>query len=189
VTERRPIDEDRLEPTAFGAVPAEQGWYILNLAQMRWRGCPGGGAFTSFESGPEPSDRLGIGVHILWPGDRPGYYHAEEDLEGFLVLSGECVAIVEGQERRMGPWDYLHCPPGTAHITIGAGSEPCAILMYGTRTDGAGIRYLPDPAAARHGAAVQRESDSPQEVYADRPPIVDVPSCWPPPAHSPSSSA
>jgi uncharacterized cupin superfamily protein len=180
-------DEDRLEQTPNGARPVGGGWYILNLAEMCWRGAAGGGAFTAFESGPEPSDRLGIGVHILWPGDRPGYYHAEEDLEGFLVLSGECVAIVEGEERRMGPWDYLHCPPGTAHITVGAGTDPCAILMYGTRTENAPIRYLPDAAAARYGAAVERESGSPQEVYADRPPIKDLPSCWPPPASPPSA--
>jgi uncharacterized cupin superfamily protein len=179
----------RMETTATGQRPAEQGWYILNLAQMCWNGFPGGGAWTTFESGPEESDRLGIGVHILWPGDSPGYYHTEEDLEGFLVLSGECVAIVEGEEYRMRAWDYLHSPPGTAHITVGAGTEPCAILMYGTRTKGAAIRYLPDPVAARYGHSVQRESGSPQEVYADRPPIEDLPSCWPPPTHSPSSSA
>lgn len=182
-------DEARMESTATGQRPTDGGWYILNLAQICWRSFPGGGAYTRFESGPEPSDRLGIGLHILWPGDKPGYDHAEEDLEGFLVLSGECIAIVEGEEHRLGPWDYLHSPPDTAHITVGAGSAPCAILMYGTRTEGAGIRYLPDAVAERHGAAVQRESDSAQAVYADRPPIEDLPSCWPPPAHSPSSSA
>lgn len=171
----------RLERTGTGLAPADEGWYILNLSQMRWRGFPGGGAYTTFDTGPEPSDRLGIGVHILWPGDKPGYYHAEDYLEVFLVLSGECVAVVEGEEHRMGPWDYLHSPPGTAHITVGAGTGPCAILMYGTRTPDGGIRYLPDDAAARHGAAVQRESDSPKEVYADRPPIEDLPPAWPPP--------
>jgi uncharacterized cupin superfamily protein len=58
------------------------------------------------------------------------------------------VAVVEGQERRMRAWDYLHCPPGTAHITIGAGEEPCAILMVGTRSESQSIRYLVDPVAA-----------------------------------------
>lgn len=179
-------DEAHLEPTEHGAQrPADGGWYILNLAQMRWQGFRGGGAFTGFESGPGEPIPLGIGVHILYPGDAPGYYHAETELEGFLVLSGECIAIVEGQERAMGPWDYLHCPPGTAHITVGAGEGPCAILMYGTHSEGHGIRYLPDAAAARHGHSVERESHSPQEVYAERPPIVELPSCWPPPAQFP----
>ena len=118
---------------------------------------------------------LGIFVHVLPPGEAPGYYHAESEQEGFLVLSGECVAIVEGQERRMQAWDYLHCPPGTAHITVGAGDEPCAILMVGTRSESHSIRYLVDPLAAEHGAAVAQESNSPEEVYADRPPSSAAP--------------
>jgi uncharacterized cupin superfamily protein len=118
-------------------------------------------------------------VHVLPPGETPGFYHAESDQEGFLVLSGECIAIVEGEERRMGPWDYLHCPPGTAHITVGAGPEPCAILMVGTRTPGSTTRYIPEPAAARHGAAVAVETGSVREAYAGRPPFTRVRSPWP----------
>lgn len=60
-----------------------------------------------------PSATLGIGVHVLMPGEAPGMYHAENDQEGFLVLSGECLAIIEGEERRMRAWDYFHCPPIT----------------------------------------------------------------------------
>ena len=122
---------------------------------------------------------LGIGVHVLEPGEAPGYYHAESGQEGFLVLSGECVAIVEGEERRMGPWDYLHCPPGTAHITVGAGDRPCAILMVGIRSADRSIRYLVEPAAARYGKSVPEETASPAVAYAERPPIREVPSPWP----------
>jgi hypothetical protein len=75
-------------------------------------------------------------------------------------------------------WDYLHCPPGTAHITIGAGDGPCALLMVGTRTGGA-TQYLPEPAAARYGAAVGVATDSAREAYANRPPIVPARSPWP----------
>ena len=71
------------------------------------------------------------------------------------MLSGECLAIVEGEERRMGPWDYLHCPPGTAHITVGAGDGPCAILMAGTRRPGRPIHYPVHALAQRHGAAAE----------------------------------
>ena len=60
-----------------------------------------------------PSKTLGIGVHVLRPGEPPCMYHRESDQEGFLVIAGECLAIVEGQERRMRTWDYLHCPPET----------------------------------------------------------------------------
>jgi hypothetical protein len=72
----------------------------------------------------------------------------------------------------MRQWDYLHCPSGTAHITVGAGGEPCAILMYGLRSESHTIRYIVDPLAARHGAAVPKDTDSSKEAHADRPPIV-----------------
>jgi quercetin dioxygenase-like cupin family protein len=172
------VHEARIEETETGRRPADDGWFILNLTEMSWATLPGGGIWSVFEAPSAPSTRLGIGVHVLHPGESPGMYHAEGEQEGFLVLAGECIAIVEGEERRMGPWDYLHCPPGTAHITIGAGEGPCAILMVGTRTGG-GIKYIPEPLAARHGASVERESDSPAEVYAGRPPIVPARSPWP----------
>jgi uncharacterized cupin superfamily protein len=65
------------------------------------------------------------------PGESNALYHAESAQEGFLVLAGECRAVVEGRERRLRQWDYLHCPPGTAHVLIGDGDGPCAILMVG----------------------------------------------------------
>ncbi len=122
---------------------------------------------------------LGIGVHVLLPGETPGYYHAENEQEGFLVLSGECIAIVEGQERRMRAWDYLHCPPGTEHITVGAGERPCAILMVGTRSANHKVHYPVDPVAAQYGTAVAVATDSPTEAYAERPPATPVRSSWP----------
>jgi uncharacterized cupin superfamily protein len=173
------VREATIEETETGRVPAEDGWFILNLGDIGWETVPGGGTWCSFEAPSAPSPLLGIGVHILPPGEAPGFYHAESNQEGFLVLSGECVAIVEGQERRMGPWDYLHCPPGTAHITIGAGDQPCAILMVGTRDPNRTLRYLVEPAAARHGASVPVATDSAREAYAERPPITPAPSPWP----------
>jgi uncharacterized cupin superfamily protein len=173
------MHEARIENTETGRMPADDGWFILNVSEIGWEAVEGGGTWCGFESPNAPSPLLGIGVHVLYPGDAPGFYHAESNQEGFLVLSGECVAIVEGQERPMGPWDYLHCPPGTAHITIGAGDGPCAILMVGTRSPDRKIDYLVDPAAARHGASVESPTDSPREAYAERPPIRSVPSPWP----------
>jgi uncharacterized cupin superfamily protein len=173
------MHEAEIEQTEHGLVPADDGWWVLNVADMAWATIPGNGTWCVFESPAARSRTLGIGVHVLPPGETPGFYHLEDQQEGFLVLSGECVAIVEGQERRMGPWDYLHCPPGTAHITIGAGDGPCAILMVGTRAPDDKVRYLPEPAAARYGAAVETETDSPREAYANRPPIVPTPSPWP----------
>jgi uncharacterized cupin superfamily protein len=173
------MHEAKIEETAVGRAPADDGWFILNLQEIAWATVPGGGTWCVFESPNARSETLGIGVHVLWPGDTPGYYHAESEQEGFLVLSGECIAVVEGEERRMRAWDYLHCPPGTAHITVGAGEGPCAILMVGARRPGAWTRYIPDAAAARHGAAVREESDSSREVYKDRPPTEPARSPWP----------
>jgi hypothetical protein len=51
--------------------------------------------------------------------------------------------------------------------------------MVGTRSPDATIRYLAEPAAAKHGASVETATDSPREVYADRPPIVATTSPWP----------
>jgi uncharacterized cupin superfamily protein len=173
------MHEAKIDDTETGRRPADDGWYILNLAEVQWATVPGGGIWNQFEPSGGRWPTLGFGVHILYPGDAPGFYHSETNQEGFLVVSGECVTIVEGEERRMGPWDYFHCPPGTAHITVGAGDGPCAIVMVGTRAPDQRIEYLPDPAAARHGAAVAEATDSPREAYADRPPIVPAPSPWP----------
>jgi uncharacterized cupin superfamily protein len=170
------MDEARLERTENGVVPSDDGWYVLNVREMAWESVEGGGTWCGFASTPQ----LGIGVHVLNPGEAPGYYHAETNQEGFLVLAGECIAIVEGEERRMGPWDYLHCPPGTAHITVGAGDGPCAIMMVGTRSPDAVIDYIPEPAAAKHGWAVESATQSPREAYAERAPIVPARPAWPP---------
>ena len=172
------MHEAKIETTETGLHPADDGWFILNLGDIGWWTLEGGGIWCSFESPHAPSALLGIGVHILRPGETPGFYHRETNQEGFLVLRGECIAVVEGQERRMGPWDYLHCPPGTDHITVGAGEEPCAILMVGTRSPDAEIVYSANPAAARHGASVETETSDAREAYTDRPPIRPAPSPW-----------
>ena len=173
------MGEAPLEQTETGLVPAGDGWFVVNVADIEWAALEGGGTWCSFEAPSAPSPLLGIGIHVLGRGESSGFYHAESNQEGFLVLSGECIAIVEGEERRLGPWDYLHCPPRTAHITIGAGDEPCAILMVGTRSPDATITYPVEPAAAAHGASVAAATDSPREAYAGRPEIVPARSPWP----------
>ena len=162
------MHEARIEESDAGLVPADDGWFILNVADIAWERCDGVGTWCSFESPSARSKTLGIGVHVLPPGEAPGFYHLEGEQEGFLVLEGECVAIVEGEERRMRRWDYLHSPPGTRHITIGAGEEPCAILMVGTRKEPDEVLYPASEVAGRHGAAVERETPDPKVAYATR---------------------
>ena len=102
-------------------------------------------------------------------------YHREEaDQEDFLVLQGECIAIVEGQERPMRAFDFLHCPPGTAHIFVGAGEGPCVIFMAGARSHKGG-EYLRDETALKYGAGPERDTRDAKEAYAPFPPFVPGP--------------
>jgi uncharacterized cupin superfamily protein len=174
------MEEATLKDTATGRVAEGEGWFVLNLAEASWESLPDHGTWLDLGATDVEFAQFGIGPHILMPGQANGRYHAESDQEGFLVLAGECIAVVEGQERRLRQWDYLHCPSGTAHITIGAGDGPCAILMVGARSPDKTIHYPVNEVAARHGASVTRATDSPREAYADQPGTVTrVRSPWP----------
>ena len=96
-------------------------------------------------------------------------YHWEADQEDFLVLAGEALAIVEGEERPLRPWDFVHCPAGTNHVIVGAGDGPCVVLAVGARDKSTGPEwggYTVDKAALRHGAGVERETSDAHEAYA-----------------------
>jgi uncharacterized cupin superfamily protein len=173
------VPEAPLEDDGYGRRPATHGWFVVNLAEARARSNEAGGTWTELEPAVGFED-YGIGVHVLQPGQPNGMYHEEDNQEDFLVLFGECIAIVEEQERRLGPWDFVHCPRGTRHIFVGAGDGPCAILMVGARRPGATIEYPVSEVAARHGASVQRTTMSAREAYADRPPHTDARFTWPP---------
>ncbi|CAN5331010.1 hypothetical protein BH18ACT12_BH18ACT12_05200 [soil metagenome] len=93
----------------------------------------------------------------------------EDHQEGFLVLSGECLLIVEGEERILKQWDYFHCPPGVAHIMVGAGDGPAFVIAVGGRVGPGNPVYLVDPVAQKHGAGVAQETTDPAEAYASIP--------------------
>jgi uncharacterized cupin superfamily protein len=177
------MGEAPIADTPSGRVVESDGWFVLNAAEAAWDTMPGVGAWCGFEAaGGSERRQYGVGVHVLWPGQVNGKYHWESDQEGFLVLSGECVAIVEGQERRMRQWDYLHCPPGTEHILAGAGDGPCAIFMIGARSPEKRVRYTVSDVAARHGASVSEETGDSEEAYADSPrDVTRIAAPWPRP--------
>ena len=177
-----PVPEATVEETEAGQVVRGEGWFILSLADARWERDPDLGVWCNLGAHDAPFSQFGIGPHMLMPGQPNARYHAEAAQEGFLVLSGECIAIVEGQERRMRQWDYLHCPPGTHHITVGAGDGPCVILMVGTRgPEVEETEYTVDELAARYGASVARHTNSSTEAYADLArDYTAVPAPWPP---------
>jgi uncharacterized cupin superfamily protein len=145
------------------------GWFVLNARDGTWYTSPQLGSVWEVESAHLGFDQLGIRVTTLLPGQAHGFYHRETAQEGFLVLAGECLLLVEGQERRLAAWDFFHSPPGTEHVLVGAGDAPCAILMTGARSPTASIVYPVSELARRHGASVSTETTDPREAYAGLP--------------------
>ena len=80
--------------------------------------------------------------------------------------------IIEGQERLVGPGDFVHLPAGTAHTVVGGGSEPCVILMVGARAGEPEGEYPHSAAAANHDASSEVETSDPAVAYAGVEPAV-----------------
>lgn len=150
--------------TQHGLAARGEGWYVVNAADVPWVGRPGLARYAQFE-GDVPFSRYGISVCLLEPGVANGLYHREEEQEDFLVLRGECLLLVEGEERRLRAWDFVHCPAGTDHVFVGAGDGPCLVLMAGSRTGG-GVVYPVAEVAQRHGASAEAQTSHPPEAYA-----------------------
>ena len=127
------MPEARLEQTEYGRTAADEGWFVVNVRDAAWMTNEYFGEACVFEGHAVRFPQVGYTIHVLRPGQPNGLYHHERDQEDFLVLAGECIAILEGVERRMRAWDFLHCPPGTEHIFVGAGEGPCVIFMAGAR--------------------------------------------------------
>jgi uncharacterized cupin superfamily protein len=162
------VPEARLEQTDSGFAATGEGWFVLNAREARWRHAEGRGARLDFE-GETEFPQVGVNLFVLAPGEPTGMYHWEADQEDFLVLSGDALLIVEGDERPLRQWDFVHCPAETKHIIVGAGEVPCAVLAIGARehqegTDWGG--YTVDEAALRHGAGVERETTDAEDAYA-----------------------
>ena len=140
------VPESRLESTELGLVP-------------------------DGDQGKTHFPQLGLNLFVLAPGEPMAMYHWEADQEDFLVLSGEALLIVEGEERPLRQWDFVHCPPGTKHVIVGAGNSPTIVLATGARGEhptGWG-GYTVDEAALRHGAGVEQETTDEMQAYAPVP--------------------
>jgi quercetin dioxygenase-like cupin family protein len=141
---------------------------VVNVRDAEWWFAESRGARCAFENeygeAPVEFDQLGINVTVLGPGQTI-LNHAEENQEAFLVLSGECTLLVEGEQRRLRPWDFFHSPPWTEHAFVGADEGPAVILMAGARS-GPGVRYPASELAARHGASVAEDTSEWRQAYA-----------------------
>ena len=163
------VPESPVESTEHGLVPKEDGWFVLNGRDASWWHAPGRSAVCDFE-GEIDFPQLGINLGVLEPGQPMAMYHWEADQEDFLVLTGEALLIVEGEERPLRRWDFVHCPRDTKHVIVGAGDTPCVVLAVGARDrstsgpDWGG--YTVDEVALRHGAGVEEETIDPKQAYA-----------------------
>jgi uncharacterized cupin superfamily protein len=153
---------------------------IVNLAQARASGHSRRATVLLLESESGLWGDTGLNVQIMQPGQPNCRYHSEPVQEDFLVLHGECLVILEGEERRLRQWDFVHCPPGADHVFVGAGDGPCAVLMIGSRREDR-AHYPVNELAARYDASVKEPTDSPAEAYADwrREPRLQVDNPWP----------
>ena len=162
--------EAELVPTENGLVPRGEGWFVLNAREAQWWKRDGRGVLCEFEGagieGATDFHQLGVNLTRLESGEPMSMYHWEAGQEDFLVLVGEAILIVEGEERPLGQWDVVHCPPGTKHTIVASGG-PCLILAAGARGRSDGDwGYSVDEAAQRHGAGVEHETADAAEAYA-----------------------
>ena len=154
------VPEAKLAQTEDGLVPAGDGWFTLNLRDAVWRHVDGRGAvcvaLDDFE-GERRALQFGVNPFVLQPGEPMSMYHWEADQEAFLVVSGEAVLIVEGEERQLRTWDFVHCPPHTKHVIVGAGTGSCVVIAVGARERDE-LGFPVDEIAKRHGAGVEEET-------------------------------
>lgn len=162
-------DEAQLEQREHGLVAQGPGWFVLNARDAPWRERPGRGFYCELE-GPETDfAQLGVNLQVLGPGEPMTVYHWELDQEDFLVVAGEALLLVEGEERPLRPWDLVHCPGGTNHAIVGAGTGPCVVVAIGARERGTEEHwgaYTVDELAQRHGAGVEEETPDADVAYA-----------------------
>src|SRR4051812_35195625 len=160
------MPEARLGDSGAGLAPAGEGWFVVNVRDTEWITSETFGSGCVFESRDASFPHLGINISVLEPGQPNCLYHSESQQEAFLVLSGECKLLVEGEERLLRAWDFFHCPPGVEHVFVGAGDAPCVILMAGARTPDEKLLYPVSELAARYGASADEETPDPKQAYA-----------------------
>jgi len=162
------IPEAPLERTEHGLVATGDGWYVLNARDARWYHIEGRAAFCDLE-GEQDFPQLGLNIQVLQPGEWMAMYHWEVDQEDFLVVSGEVLLIVEGEERQLRQWDFFHSASRTKHTIVGAGRGPAVVVAVGARQHQDGPDwggYPVDEAALRHAAGVEQETNEPDKAYA-----------------------
>jgi len=162
-------------------IEERDGWFVRNVKDATWVDSEAFGKACAFDV-DDPFPQIGIHIFLLEPGTPNCRYHREEAQEDFLVLAGHCTLLINGEERSIGPWDFVHCPAGTTHVFVGAGTGPCALLAIGHRP-GKGNERLFYPAseiARRYGAESPEPTPDPRSAYRDVKPRAKTESpSWP----------
>ena len=178
------MPEAPLNDLGSGLAPAGEGWFVVNVRDAQWLTAENAenkppGSDCRFESEVAWFPQFAIKLRVLEPGQPNGLYHSENQQEAFLVLSGECRLLVEGEERLLRPWDFFHSPAGTEHIFVGAGDGPCVILMAGGRSEPWEVFYPLSELAARYGASAKEATADPDQAYVGfEPSRRERPSYW-----------
>jgi uncharacterized cupin superfamily protein len=159
------VPEAELVDTEGGKVASGDGWFVVNAREAKWEHGEALGSATRLGEGERWFPEFGINVNVIHPGQPSCMYHGENAQEAFLVLDGEGILIVEGQERPLRKWDFFHCPPRTLHVLVGAGSGPFVFLAVGTRKEDEGLLYPVDEAARKYDACALEETSDPREAY------------------------
>ena len=164
------VEEARLEQLDAGLTPVTDGWFVVNVRDGAWWTNEALGAAFVIEGEEPPFPDVGFTLAVFQPG-QASRYHREANQEDFLVLVGECLLLIEEEERPLRAWDFVHCPAGTDHGFVATGDGPCVIFMTGARRGWPekGIVYPRSELALRHGAGVETETTSPAEAYASFP--------------------
>ena len=160
------IPESPPEQTEHGLVPVGPGWFVLNARDARWNHRAGRHAVPFTGQTEWEADTffpmLGVSLTVLEPGEPNSQYHWETETEAFLVISGEALLVVEGQERPLRQWDFVYCPPKTGHVLVGAGDGPSVILAMSSRENqqfGPYGEYPQNEVAAKYGASAKDSED------------------------------
>ena len=173
------MPEAPLEDSGAGLAPTGEGWFVVNVRDTKWVVTAEYGSGCGFESREFRFQQLGFNICALEPGEPNCLYHSESQQEAFLVLSGECRLLVDGEERLLQPWDFVHCPAGVEHVFVGAGDGPCVVLMTGVRMEDEQLLYPVSELAARYGASADEETSEPRRAYAPfERPRGERPSYW-----------
>jgi len=141
-------------------------WFVTNVADADWRTHRGAFGSVAVFDQEHPFEQLGINIRVLEPGKPNCLYHRENLQEDFLVLHGEGLLLVDGEERAVKAWDFIHLPPGTDHVMVGAGDGPCVVLMVGARSEDEELYYPVSELAAKYGASADEGTPSPEVAYA-----------------------